>query len=297
MNAKIVFIINPIAGKGKGKMVAQEIISFFESKPFVIRLMLSEYEGHTQSLIQQAIDLKPQLIVACGGDGTIHEVAQALVHTSIQLGIIPIGSGNGLARNLNIPLKTKDALHVLIHPKNFKMDVGELNEHYFFSNCGIGIDAFVIQQYQKAKVRNFIGYFKSVYHSLFKYQPIPCKITIDGKKLEEKPYFFLLCANSNIAGYDISFTPEADLNDGKLDLLGVEPLNFLEFIAFSLCVWARNPTKMRKAKIYQFAEAKIVTPQESILAQLDGESLQIKGATVHLRLWPKALNVAVPNHS
>lgn len=120
MKNKIFFIINPIAGKGKGKIVESQIQQFFSSKNIEFKTFLTDKVGHATELTKEIINQNPTIIVACGGDGTINEVAQALIGTDVALGIIPIGSGNGLAANLHIPKSIEKAFEVIIKAKQKK---------------------------------------------------------------------------------------------------------------------------------------------------------------------------------
>ena len=158
MKRKILFIINPISGKGKGKDLKFIIDDFFKDNNIEILCRFTEYEGHSIQIIKEEILNNPSVIVACGGDGTINEVAQSLVGKSIPLGIIPMGSGNGLASNLKISKDINTALQVIISNHITTIDVGLMNDKYFFSNMGLGIDVKVIHRYTSQKKRDFSGY-------------------------------------------------------------------------------------------------------------------------------------------
>ena len=136
MKNKIIFIINPIAGKGKGKIVESQVQQFFSKKEVDFKTYLTEYNGHATLLTKSILTQKPTIVVACGGDGTINEVAQTLIGTDIALGIIPIGSGNGLAANLHIPSDYEKAFEVILNAKQSKIDAGKVNENYFIFTSG-----------------------------------------------------------------------------------------------------------------------------------------------------------------
>ncbi len=295
MKNKIFFIINPIAGKGKGKIVESQIQQFFASKNIDFKTFLTNKVGHATELTKEIINQNPTIIVACGGDGTINEVAQALIGTDVSLGIIPIGSGNGLAANLHIPKAIEKAFEVIIKAKQKKIDVGKINETYFFSNMGLGIDAEVIHQYSQKKTRNFIGYVSASTKSLFNYRPKSFKIELQNDEILEDDFYFLLCSNSNEAGYGISFTPKAQLNDGKLDLIAVKKINFIQQMLFSFFVLNKNLEKMKAAKVRQVKSIKFESNQENIVAQIDGEALIINNKIIEVTVLPNALNVIIPD--
>lgn len=295
MRNNIVFIINPIAGKGKGKIVEGKIQHFFTQKKINFKTYLTNNVGHATVLTKEIISKHPSIIVACGGDGTINEVAQALIGTSIPLGIIPIGSGNGLAANLQIPKEINKAFEVIHQAKSNKIDAGKINDKYFFSNIGFGIDADVINNYSKAKTRNFIGYVSASLKSILNYQPKKFKIELQNNEILEDDFYFLLCSNSNEAGYGISFTPNAKLNDGKLDFLAVKKLNFIKQVLFSAHVLGKRIEKMNEAKVLQVKSIKFITKESETIAQIDGESVIIHKNSIDVSVIPNALHVIVPN--
>lgn len=291
MSEKIVFIINPISGKGLGKIIEPQIQEYFQSKPYSIETIFADYPGHAIALTQLAVKQNPKAIVACGGDGTINEVAQALIGQNIPLGILPLGSGNGLASNLAIPKEIEKALDLIINAPTHVIDVGRIQNHYFFSNAGFGIDAQVIHRYASAKQRNFIGYLKASLWSFLHYKPQPLQFSVEGNYSTAKSYFFVMISNSNEAGYGISFTPNAKLNDGVFDIVAIEQLNFFEFIQFAWCVIRKQIPQMKKATTFQTHKIEIISKKDVIIAQIDGEPFEIHDTSIQLQIIPKALQV------
>ena len=131
---KIHFIVNPIAGSGTHNFSESYFQDYFESNQYNLTVKYSEYKGHAVDLTKESIAQDATIIVACGGDGTINEVASALVSTNIPLGIIPVGSGNGLASNLKISNKIEEAIEIIKNNLQTRIDVGCVNNYYFFSN-------------------------------------------------------------------------------------------------------------------------------------------------------------------
>lgn len=295
MKNNIIFIINPVAGKGKGKMIASKIQQYFYKKNIHFQTYLTEKAGHATELTLRSISLQPRIIVACGGDGTVNEVARALVGTNIPLGIIPIGSGNGLAANLNIPKKLHHSLEVIIKGQKTKIDVGKINDNFFFSNVGFGIDADVVARYSQKKTRNFLGYASASIKALFHFQSKKFKIELDHCEKLDGDYYFLFCSNSNEAGYGISFSPKAKLNDGKLDFLAVKKLNFMQQLLFSIYVLAKCIEKMKQAQFLQVHSVKFQHNENQAIAQIDGETILFNKKTIEVSIIPGALNVIIPN--
>ncbi len=294
MNNKIVFIINPIAGKGKGSSVAAEIRSFFAGKDIETEIYLTEKPGHATELAAAALKFHPGVIVACGGDGTINEIARQLAGTETALGIIPIGSGNGLAAHLTIPKKTSDAMRTILCFNSSRIDAGIINGAYFFSNIGFGIDAETIFHYSRKKQRNFIGYLSAGIKAALCFRPKKFKVTINGFEKPENAYYFLFCSNSNEAGYGISFSPQAKLNDGKLDLLMIKKLNFIRQLKFSFCVLNKSVERLREAEIIRVQSVKLQSKNAHILAQIDGEAVFLDQGNIEISVAPKALKVLIP---
>lgn len=295
MKNKIIFIINPIAGKGKGRMIEKEIQQFFSSKSISVETFLTEKGGHATEIANQVLSENPEIIVACGGDGTINEVAQALVGSNVALGIIPIGSGNGLAANLNIPKTTEKAFETILNAKINKIDAGKINENYFFSNMGLGIDADVINNYAQTKTRNLLGYVSASTKAIFNFRPKKFSIELDSQAILDDDYYFLFCSNSNEAGYGISFSPNAKLNDGKLDFLAVKKLTFIKQIQFSAYVLGKRIEKMNDAKVLQVNSVKFKTKEPKTIAQIDGEAVIFNQHSIEVSIVPNALNVIVPD--
>ncbi|MHC5354969.1 diacylglycerol/lipid kinase family protein [Myroides sp. LJL115] len=294
MNNTIVFIVNPIAGKGLGKVISQEIEEYFLGKDVSITVHFTQKANHATLLAKDFVKQNPLAIVACGGDGTINEVAQALVGTSIALGVIPIGSGNGLASNLRIPSRVHRALDIVCNQHSTFIDVGKLNDSYFFSNIGMGIDADVIHRYAQGGTRNFYGYLKASLKSVYSYSAKSFKVQIDQNSEFKDSFYFLFCSNSNQAGYGISFSPQAQLNDGKLDFLAIKKLNLLEQLYFSFCVLTHRINRMKKARVLQAKEIEFLADSPGITLQIDGEDAKIETKGIKVKVLEKSLKVLVP---
>ena len=297
MKNSVFFIINPIAGSGKGGKVASGIHAYMKNRSIPYSVCMTQYKGHARELVKEIIKEQPQKIIACGGDGTIHEVAQELLYSEIVLGIIPIGSGNGLASHLGIPSNIPKALEVLLDDHTLAIDVGQANEFYFFSNIGFGIDAAVIHHYTQRKKRNFLGYVKASLQAMVHYRPSVFEIMIDEQHVYKNRYYFLFCSNSNEAGYGISFTPTAEINDQKLDLLWVKKLNFVEQLYFSIFTLCHSLERMKKAESRKIEKIKITSLQPNIRGQMDGESILFSSNEVQIHIEPSALKVLIPKKS
>lgn len=286
------FIINPIAGKGNNYLNLELLEKYFAKKDFNIVIKQTSYKKQAIKLTQESINENAHIIVACGGDGTINEVASCLVNLPVILGIIPVGSGNGLASNLNIPKDIHNALALIKSQTVKQIDVGLLNNHYFFSNTGIGFDAQVIKHYEASNKRTLISYVKATLKSLKKSNNlIEVETKLNGKTIDHKP-FLIFISNSNQMGYNVSLTPKASLQDGKLDILIVPELSFFKIVLFSILMLLKKHHILKEVKNYQTKQIKITKKDRPIFQiQIDGEFLLIKNKTIDISILEKALTV------
>jgi len=287
--------VNPISGKGKNSLDPAMVLRVFNPKTFKIEITETLKPSHAIELSLESIKKGVDIIVACGGDGTINEVAGCLIGTSVKLGIIKFGSGNGLATTLNIPKNSEDALRVIKQGITTKIDAGEINNHYFFSNSGIGFDANVINNYSNTKKRQLASYLKASLSTFFsKPPPLSIEIAINSELFSLKP-FMVFVSNSNEMGYDISLTPKASIQDGMLDVIIVETLNKLEIIYFAFLLLIKKPQKFKKAHYFLTKNIEITNLLNgSVLTQIDGESRQIDSNTLKISIKKEALSVVIP---
>ena len=290
---KIFFIINPLHSKGIKKLKSL-IKTKFTSDKYDLNILISEYKGHALQLAKKALDNKANIVVACGGDGTINEVGQILVKTSILLGIIPLGSGNGFARHFNIPRNTNHALDIIF--KNFStiIDVGKINNTFFFSNFGLGIEARFIHEYSKKEIRGLKGYIISFFKTISLYEKQKIEIEFNNVKKIIFPFLFLV-SNTSQQGYNFSITPEAKANDGQLELVYSENHSVLALfynLIISLLI------KIKSFQLLKYSEINkiniIKKDNAPFCLQIDGEILNINQKKIFLELIPKSLKVIVP---
>ncbi|WP_430612410.1 diacylglycerol/lipid kinase family protein [Flavobacterium sp. JP2137] len=288
---QIHFIVNPISGKGK-HVINQELIDrFFPKEAYKVVLHFSAYKKHAIALTQEAMKQRPDIIVACGGDGTIHEVAAQLVNTDIALGIIPVGSGNGLASNLEISKSMDQAMENVKNGLIKHIDVGQINHKYFFSNMGFGIDATIIENYEKSGSRKLISYLKAAIQSAKKFEFKNMEMTINGVPKRVKP-LLLFISNSNEMGYSMTLTPKASLQDGLLDILMVPKINTLQKFYFGLLVLLKKTDRFAPAEWMQLPRLEVtISDFQNNAIQLDGEYYLFKENTFVIQVLPSALKV------
>lgn len=287
------FIINPISGNGKHDIGKTMLEKYFPKTNFKIEVDYSNYKKHALLLTKNAIAKNPDYIIACGGDGTINEVASCLINTKIKLGIIPFGSGNGLASNLYIPKELEQACEIIRNGKTQFIDVGKVNDHYFFSNMGVGIDALVIKKYESSNSRTLISYVKATIRSSIQFKPIKTILSFNNQIIHTNA-FVLFISNSNEMGYGMSLTPKASLNDGLLDVVVISKLNFKDKIIFGMKVITRKVEKFKKAQNSLVEKISFEMPEKIYLdAQIDGEYYNFKTNKVEVEIIKNGLEVIV----
>ena len=284
------FIINPIAGSGK-KHISHDLLgSYFDKKSFKLSLKYSEFKKHAIQLTQESIKENADIIVACGGDGTINEVASCLVNTTIILGIIPIGSGNGLASNLQIPKNIEKAIQLIKTQSIKKIDVGSINGKYFFSNTGSYFDALVTQHYEASGKRKLLSYVNASIKTLktLRYDEV-VNVKCNNENMSLSP-FMIFISNSNELGYNVSLTPKASLQDGLLDVLIVPKLNKLKLLFFGLLTIIKKQYWLKDVSYYQTKSLTLnrISPFQ---VQIDGEYHNINDNTLSVSILEASLSV------
>ncbi|MBV7533647.1 diacylglycerol kinase family protein [Chitinophaga sp. sic0106] len=288
---KILFIINRKAGTDRQKHLDGAISRYFPATEYSVEITHLAYLGHGKDLAAAAVKNGVHTVVAVGGDGSINEIAQGLVGTDAALAIVPLGSGNGLARALKIPLDANKALQLIVANKQKTMDVGFANEHLFLSNAGVGFDALVAEEFRHTTKRGLYGYAKLVIQRFNSYRPEAYTINIDGKELEEKA-FLLTVANGNQFGYEFKLAPRASVFDGMLDVCIMPPVKFLELLPISLHSLKGNIDKTRYLKHYT-GKTITITGNSLQFLQVDGDAVPFTGNEVTLRIQEKAIRVVV----
>lgn len=271
LKKKILFIINPISG-GLNKTLFPSLIGkYLNLNIFDVQIIYSEYHGHAKQLAMQGLSQYFEIVVAVGGDGTINEVASVLESSGKIMGIIPCGSGNGLARTLKIPLSSISAIKRLNQLNTVKIDVGVINNKKFFNMAGMGFDAHISALFADSEKRGFSGYFKSTLKEIRKYKPQDYQIEIDGKVIYENA-FMLSIANSSQYGNNAHVSPFATINDGKLDLCIIKPFPIYSFPKLVYRMFSKTSNLSRFVKITQGNQFKIKRLKAGPI-HLDGEPL------------------------
>jgi len=280
------FIYNPISGNYSPKKRAA-LLKKISSDPNNI-ILETNNKDEEASLTKKAIQLGAKKIIAVGGDGTINKVASVISGTDVVLGIIPMGSGNGLARHLGIPMKPEEALKRAMTENSIKIDACTINNKLFFCTAGIGFDATVAEIFDKRGIRGLLNYMKAVIISLFKYKTI--EIEIENGKKEE--LFLLTIANANQYGNNAFISPHSNIQDGEFEIIKIKKNNLFSLLLISMRLFLKNIHKSKAVEIIP-AKSFNINYKSGHPIHLDGESIKTGNDVLQVGILPGILNVAV----
>lgn len=252
-------------------------------------IAFSDGVAHARVIAAEAVG-KFDTVVAVGGDGTVNEVASAIVNTDTSLGIVPFGSGNGLSRFLGIPMDTRSAIKNLASGRTEIIDSARVNGQAFFNMAGMGFDAHISEIFSHGKKRGFISYIKSSIKEVVGYQPQNYHIDIDGKKYDYKA-FMLSIANSSQYGNNVHISPKASLQDGLLDVCVIKPFPLWRFPEMSMRMLIKATEGSKYVEIIRGKQI-LIKREHSGPIHLDGEP-QMAGTGVDITILPNSLKVIV----
>jgi len=224
MSRKIIYLLNPISGTRKKFRVKELIIRKTREAGIDFDILPSSAEGQYENLLQRIRKEAITDVVICGGDGTVNAVVNALRMEPVQFGIIPMGSGNGLALAAKIPKQTSPALDLIFSGKARPTDAFYINEKFSCMLCGIGFDAAVAHEFAKQKTRGLQTYIRISTKEFFKSKPYPFEIKMKDRVFKTEA-FFISVANGNQFGNNFTIAPSASLSDGLLDIVIVKKMN------------------------------------------------------------------------
>lgn len=291
---KVCLIINPVSGTESKKNIPEEVAAAIDQNKQDLIIRVTGYPEHATEITRQAVKEKFKYVIAAGGDGTVNEIARELINTDITLGILPLGSGNGLARDLGIPIDIEKALEIILNANTRTIDCGIANEQVFFCTCGFGFDAFVSGKFAEDKRRGPLGYVRNVLESVVDFKAEEYEITYDEGTFKDKA-FILTCANTSQYGNEAYIAPNASMDDGKMNVSILKPLNALEIPQTTIQLFTKNIDK--NSKMTTLLTRKIHIKRESPgLIHIDGEPV-FTDRDVTISIVHKGLKVFAPTAS
>jgi diacylglycerol kinase (ATP) len=288
---RIRFIINPVSGTRSNIDVAARIKLYLNHSKYWHDIVYTAYAGHATELAADAAAQSFTIVVAVGGDGTVNEVAKGLLHTKTALGILPKGSGNGLARHLGLPLSLNNAIKTLNTGTISQIDSGTINGLPFFTTAGIGFDAYISSVFAGSTRRGLKTYVELILKEVRNYKHLPVKVWINDEQLETD-CFVMAFANAAQYGNNAYIAPMADIRDGILDVCLVKQMNFVKALNLSYCMLTKQLAHAHSAEYFKSNRIRIETEQP-MMFHADGE-YKGKTNTFDVALNPLSLHVLVP---
>ncbi len=290
MKKQILFIMNPISGTTSKSGVPNLIDKYLDKERFDYEIKSTDYAGHGVELTKEAVACAIDIVVAVGGDGTVNEVARSLVHTKTALGILPCGSGNGLARHLMLPMNLRRSIEVINLCEIHDLDYGVINDHPFFCTCGMGFDADISQKFAESGKRGPITYVQKVLEEGLRYKPKAYEIEFDGDTTRYRA-FLISCANASQYGNNAYIAPQASMSDGMMDVIIMEPFDLLEAPQIAIDMFNKTLDRSSKIKSFKTKHLKIHRAAPGVI-HFDGDPVMTV-ADVDVRLFEKGFKVVV----
>ncbi|MCX6296664.1 MAG: YegS/Rv2252/BmrU family lipid kinase [Bacteroidetes bacterium] len=286
----ICFIVNPVSGIGRQKVIEKLIDEQLDRTLFDYEIAYTKAAKHAIQLSKEAASRKINIVVAVGGDGSVNETAKGLIDTNTAMAIIPAGSGNGLARHLNIPLNLKKAMQVINKGKQTAIDTVQMNEEKFVNVAGIGFDAHIGWEFAKFGKRGFSSYLKVISREFPRYKAQDFELIIDGNSVTKNAYLISF-ANGSQWGNNAHIAPTADISDGLLDIAILKDFKFTNALSIGYRLFKR--TIHQSAFLETIKVKEVIVRQQGTIAHIDGEPIEI-GKELKIKINPLSLKVIIP---
>ncbi len=286
----IVFILNPVSGSHGKEDVPGIIDETLDKDIFDCQIRLTEYAGHAAEIARECVAENIDVVVAVGGDGTVNEVARSLAHSDTALGIIPCGSGNGLARHLCIPMDIRKAIGIINRCKIEPLDYGIINDMPFFCTCGMGFDAFISLKFAEAGKRGPITYVENVLKEGLKYKPETYEVE-DETGAKKYKAFLIACANASQYGNNAYIAPKATMTDGLMDVIIMEPFDVFDAPQISLDLLNKTLNKNSKIKTFRAKRIHIHRSKPGAI-HYDGDPI-MTGSDIDVHIEEKGIKIVI----
>ena len=294
---KALFVVNPVAGKGK----ALEIIKSFE--PFIrneisYQIEITKYKGQATEIVRSYTSREDYIVFSVGGDGTLNEVVNGIVGTKSSLAIIPAGSGNDFIRSVYEPHTIEELLIELIKGTDYPIDVIEIGKKHFLNIASVGLDADIVynaSRYKKLRfVKGDLAYIISLFKSIFGKKGIQAKVTIDGKEICNQDILLLAVANGSFYGGGIPIMPIAKVNDALADICLVREVRLRKLIKVLPSVFRAQHIHAKEVEVYHGKEIKI---ESETLCRLNIDGEITTAQEIDIKLIPQGVNIRLPRRN
>jgi len=289
---KVRFIFNPHSGSNRRNPILRDrAAEFLAHTGWDGRVVSTERPRHATELARAAVDDGCELVVAIGGDGTMNEVASALVNTPAAFGLIPCGSGNGLGRHLGIPQAGHGAFRALRDGRIEVIDAGKVNSHLFFCAAGAGFEALIASRFALLKSRGFAGYLRESAKAWWTYQPEHYTIHHE-RGTDSVEAFTLAIANSSQYGNNAYIAPDASVSDGMLDVVSVPNVNVFRAVPMVVRLFHGSINRVPEVRHFQ-GNRFVIERARAGWMHTDGEP-RAETARIEVSVLPRSLRVMVP---
>lgn len=291
---RLLAIINPISGTHSKVNIPETIKATLDDSKFDIQIKFTEYAGHATVLTREAVAEKTDYVLSVGGDGTCNEIAKALIHSDTALGIIPIGSGNGLARHLGIPIDVVRALKIVNENRTVALDYCKANDKVFFCTCGVGFDAWVSMKFAEDKHRGGLTYLRKAVTEYMKYKTETYRLESKDGSVKEKA-FLIACGNASQYGNNAYIAPRANMQDGKLDVTIIRPFTPFDIGPLAVQLFTKLIDRNSNIKTFETESISIIREKPGIM-HIDGEPIMMD-ARIDVCCIPGGLKALVPEEN
>lgn len=299
MMRKLIYFINPISGTGNKTLLPEIIKKTSLKNEIPFEILYTNVTGEYAYLKEKIISENITDIIVCGGDGTVNQIANAVQGIDVNIGIIPMGSGNGLAFAARIPGRVDKALEIIFAGKAEFIDSFYINKKFSCMLCGLGFDAQVAHDFARQQKRGLANYVKQSTKNFFAAKPYPFELNLDGKRINTEA-FFISIANSNQFGNNFTIAPQASLHDGLLDIVVVNKMSKLRMIWTILKQIRNGQVRLYEDKKYHrneihYFQTKKLTIKNPKLAPLhiDGEPVET-AAELEIEIIQNAFKLLMP---
>ena len=288
---KLLAVINPISGTANKQYIPETITEVMDESKWDVMIRFTQRPGHATALAKQAIKQGYYGVLAIGGDGTINEVAAALRDSDTALGIIPNGSGNGLARHLNIPIDVKRALEEINNDRIEQFDYCMANQHPFFCTCGVGFDAHVSAKFAESKKRGPMSYLKNTLVEYLRYRSEEYSIETADQVLTERA-FVIACGNASQYGNNAFITPNASMQDGLIDVTLIQPFTPLDTAVLGILLFTKHIDQDTNIQSFRTPSLTIHRPKAGVM-HIDGEPMMME-ADIEVKCVHNGIKIFLP---
>jgi len=289
---QVLVLINPKSGTGGPYRYITAVQEIWDNEDHDVSFQFSQSAEDGVQKVRRALERGTDIFLVVGGDGMVNTIGCELVGSNACLGVLPAGSGNGFARHFNIPLQPAAAAEALLKGRKAAIDVGIVNGRKFFVTCSMAWDGALVETFEKYPFRGIVPYVLAGAQQLLEYKAQPFEVEIDGDELQFKHPMIFTIANLSQFGSDVLVAPDAQADDGNLELVAIEkkdiPLVLSQIHRFIEGTFHQHPLVTNR----HFKKMTVRREKQSPI-QVDGEIFNTD-ETVEIEVIPGGLNVLIP---